>query len=162
MKYKSVRSSNVVAVAHDARSLTLGVIFKSGGTYHYHEVPRKHYLAMTSRTIGSVGRYFHDHVRGKYEYTLAGAEPVKKPESGLRRGDGCPRCGKKYEQIDGAMRCRGCGYAPEVDVMITPRGQAGTGQVLSNIKEDFGHSGMADGGALRDLFERALTGGGPR
>lgn len=158
MRYRSVRSSNLVAVGHDAATATLGVIFKSGATYHYAGVPRARYLALTSRTLRSVGRYFNDQVRGHYPATRVDPHPPPQKAHQIK-ADACPRCGGAWGSVGGSPRCRGCGYAPELEGAIMPRGQTGTGRVMTGITEDFNNQGDVAGGPLLDLFEKMLTGG---
>lgn len=65
---KPVKSSNIEAIGHDGASLI--VKFKSGGTYHYHDVPPEHHDAMLA--ADSPGGYFHAHVKGKFKHTKMG------------------------------------------------------------------------------------------
>ncbi len=110
MKYRSVRSSLVVAVGYDAAAGgTLGVIFRGGATYHYRQCPRGHYdnMLRASRLGESVGGYFHAHVRDKYEHARvdSAAAPVSAPAAMEWRSAGgvVPEVGKFYlVHTDGA------------------------------------------------------------
>jgi hypothetical protein len=74
MKYRSVNSSNVVSVGYDHAAEVLGVIFKSGATYHYRGVHRGVHDAIieeSKRVKGgvfgaSVGRLVSQHIVGKF------------------------------------------------------------------------------------------------
>lgn len=50
-----------------ASSSTLEVAFHGGGVYQYFDVPRHHYVALTSG-VGSVGQYLAHYVKGVYRY----------------------------------------------------------------------------------------------
>jgi hypothetical protein len=60
-----VQSSNIDAVDHDGKTLT--VRFKSGSTWRYDSVPEPVFRRMLS--ADSIGRYFAKHIRGSYEGT---------------------------------------------------------------------------------------------
>jgi len=62
----AVMSSNLRAVGYDSGSQTLEIEFRNGGAYAYYGVsPWVHAALMTA---SSHGKYFHSHIRGKYEY----------------------------------------------------------------------------------------------
>jgi hypothetical protein len=61
MKYVSVDSSTVDAVAYDEASSMLGVRFKSGGEYEYFGVPESVYRGILAAP--SAGKYFQTHVK---------------------------------------------------------------------------------------------------
>ncbi len=65
MNFVSVTSSNIAAVAHDGAS-TLHIRFNDGSVYRYTGVPAGVYQALLNPPGGSVGKYFHAHVRDKY------------------------------------------------------------------------------------------------
>lgn len=55
---KKVESSMVYAVAYDAGEKILEVVFRRGGIWKYHDVPKSEYLKMMkSDSIGSYVRY---------------------------------------------------------------------------------------------------------
>lgn len=69
---KRVISSNVSAVGYDEASKTLAVQFSSGGTYHYHDVPKDAHDAFLAAK--SLGGHFAQHLRTKFKCTpLVGA-----------------------------------------------------------------------------------------
>lgn len=59
-----VTSSNISAIGYEGSSLY--VWFKSGILYEYPGVPWDTYQALMANE--SVGRYFHQHIRNKFEY----------------------------------------------------------------------------------------------
>jgi hypothetical protein len=61
VKLEPVTSSNIAAVGYDHATRTLGVQFKSGGTYHYHDVSPEEHRALVS--ADSIGSHFHQHIR---------------------------------------------------------------------------------------------------
>lgn len=66
MKRTSVRSSNVASVGYDPDSATLEIEFNDGSVYQYFQVPECHFRGLTD--AGSVGKYFHRHIKGAYRY----------------------------------------------------------------------------------------------
>jgi hypothetical protein len=60
-------SSQVKGYGYDADSKTLAVEFKSGGVYHYHDVPAETYGAMTKAE--SVGRFIGASIKGAYQFS---------------------------------------------------------------------------------------------
>jgi hypothetical protein len=64
MNFMYVESSNLVAIGYDASTSTLGVEFKSGGTWHYYNVPE--YIWSNFQYAPSKGKYFHQNIRGQY------------------------------------------------------------------------------------------------
>ena len=61
---QSVESSNIANVMHDGTDLYL--LFNSGITYRYENVPEHLYLSLVSAS--SVGSFFHKYVKGQYRY----------------------------------------------------------------------------------------------
>lgn len=61
-----VESEAIREIDHDAKTQTLFVRFVDGDWYRYFAVPRALYDAF--RAAESHGRFFHDHVRDRYEY----------------------------------------------------------------------------------------------
>lgn len=72
MDFKSVKSSNVAAIAHDPETNTLHVRFKNGGTYAYQGVDAEKHAALMS--ADSVGSFLHAHIKGKHPHSKAGPE----------------------------------------------------------------------------------------
>lgn len=68
MNRSPVRSSNLASVGYDPGSNTLEVGFRDGGVYRYFGVPESKYRALMSVNAGggSVGSYFHAHIRDYY------------------------------------------------------------------------------------------------
>ena len=64
-KHKQVvESSNIAKVMHDGTDLYL--LFNSGVTYRYENVPEHLYHSLVSAS--SVGSFFHKYVKGQYRY----------------------------------------------------------------------------------------------
>ncbi len=64
---QKVDSSTIADVGYDATSKTLSVQFKSGGVYHYQDVPADvHQQLMSADSVGST---FAQKVKGTYEFT---------------------------------------------------------------------------------------------
>ena len=61
-----VVSTSIRSVGYDGDADVLEIEFQSGGVYRYLEVPRGVFEDMLR--ADSHGRYFHDHVRGEYDY----------------------------------------------------------------------------------------------
>lgn len=60
-------SSQVKSHGYDAATRTLAVEFKSGGTYHYHDVPSATYDAMLKAE--SVGKFIGSSLKGAHKVT---------------------------------------------------------------------------------------------
>ncbi|MFN0120480.1 MAG: KTSC domain-containing protein [Blastocatellia bacterium] len=69
MKLINVDSSMIHAVGYDARTRTMEVVFNSGRTYCYGEVPQKVYKGLLA--AGSKGRYMLDAVIDVFPYHQA-------------------------------------------------------------------------------------------
>lgn len=61
-----VASSNLASVGYDADDETLEIEFHSGGVYRYADVPQAVYQELLSAQ--SHGSYFHENIRGEYDY----------------------------------------------------------------------------------------------
>ncbi|MBK5219311.1 MAG: KTSC domain-containing protein [Thermoleophilia bacterium] len=61
-----VRSSNIASVGYDPDSAILEIEFNDGGVYQYSQVSERHFRGLM--TSGSVGGYFHRHIKGSYRY----------------------------------------------------------------------------------------------
>lgn len=59
-------SSQVKSHGYDAATKTLAVEFKSGGTYHYHDVPAKTYDEM--KAAKSVGKFIGASIKGVHKF----------------------------------------------------------------------------------------------
>lgn len=68
-------SSQVKAYGYDPATSTLAVEFKSGGVYHYHEVPAELFTEMQESK--SVGSFLHGKVKGGFKFTLIPQEEEK-------------------------------------------------------------------------------------
>jgi hypothetical protein len=66
MKLTSVESSMIHAVGYDAKTRTLEVVFNSGRTYCYEDVPRKVYKELMEAE--SKGSYMRDCIIDCYLY----------------------------------------------------------------------------------------------
>lgn len=62
-----VDSSNISSVGFDKDTGTLAVEFKSGGVYHYHNVPKTIYDEFLADK--SQGSHFHKNIKNQYKYT---------------------------------------------------------------------------------------------
>ncbi len=61
---QSVKSSNIASCGHCAKTNTMAVKFKSGGTYHYPDVDREVFDNLM--VAESVGKHYHAKIRGNY------------------------------------------------------------------------------------------------
>ena len=66
MKLRSVDSEMLVAAGYDQKSRILQVVFRTGDTYRYKNVPSDKYDELISAE--SIGQYMHKHIIGHYEY----------------------------------------------------------------------------------------------
>ena len=66
MTLTPVSSSNIAAVGYDKESQTLGIEFRSGGTYEYFDVPESVYESFIQSA--SLGKFFQTELRGRYRY----------------------------------------------------------------------------------------------
>ncbi len=67
MKREPVASSNLRSMGYDPELGILEIEFHSGGIYQYFNVPKTVYDALKSAS--SHGSYFHQHIKGRYQYT---------------------------------------------------------------------------------------------
>ena len=70
MKLRRVESQMLVAAGYDRKSRILQVIFRSGGTYRYKNVPSYRFDELMNAE--SIGKYMHEHILGRYEYERVG------------------------------------------------------------------------------------------
>ena len=66
MKLRPVDSEMLLAAGYDRRSRILQVIFRTGETYRYKQVPLLTYAGLMS--ADSKGKYMHRHIIGHYPY----------------------------------------------------------------------------------------------
>ena len=59
-------SSNIAEFTYDPDTETLTVVFQSGDSYDYFNVPPSTHRAFQS--AGSVGQFFHRHIRQRFPY----------------------------------------------------------------------------------------------
>jgi KTSC domain len=62
----TVESRTVATAGYDDRSSTMELEFVDGGVYRYFAVPRSVFDALLA--ADSIGRFFHDHIRGVYPF----------------------------------------------------------------------------------------------
>lgn len=60
-------SSQIAAVGHDPDTNTLAVQFRSGQTYHYHDVPEEKFHGL--QKAESAGKYLNAHIKGAHTFT---------------------------------------------------------------------------------------------
>lgn len=65
-----VVSTSIRSVGYDEGADALEIEFRSGGVYRYLDVPRNAFEDLLR--ADSHGRYFHEHVRGEYDYRRIG------------------------------------------------------------------------------------------
>lgn len=63
----SVSSSRIEAVGYDERLKLLHIQFVNGSLYEYYNVPKNIYVGLI--TASSAGEYFHEYVRGVYQFS---------------------------------------------------------------------------------------------
>ena len=66
MELTTVESSMIHAVGYDPETCTLEVVFTSGKTYCYEDVPPEEYEGLMA--AGSKGRYMRDSIIDMYSY----------------------------------------------------------------------------------------------
>jgi hypothetical protein len=59
-------------IGYDAMNLTLMIRFKTGDIYEYYKVDERTYEDLMKAT--SIGKYFTQNIRGKYEFKKIGNE----------------------------------------------------------------------------------------
>ena len=60
-----VKSENIHAVGYDPEEKTLRILFKTGYTYDYLNVPKAVFSALL--VSSSKGQFFHKHIKPKYK-----------------------------------------------------------------------------------------------
>ncbi len=66
MELRPRESEMLVAAGYDQKSRILQVVFRTGGTYRYKDVPSDKYTELIS--ADSIGKYMHKHIIGHYDY----------------------------------------------------------------------------------------------
>jgi hypothetical protein len=66
MKLKPVDSEMLTFVGYDAQARILKVVFNTGGTYQYKEVPASEYEKLMSAE--SIGQYMHRYIIDHYDH----------------------------------------------------------------------------------------------
>ena len=66
MKFKPVESSMILGVRYDETTHNLEVIFRTGETYRYKNVPPFEYEGLLSAK--SQGQYMHKRILGRFDY----------------------------------------------------------------------------------------------
>ena len=64
--WKSVKSSNVEAVAHDPIENALHVRYRNGGVYRYDGIDADKHAALMG--ADSIGSFLHNHIKGKHSH----------------------------------------------------------------------------------------------
>lgn len=70
---QTVNSSMISEIGYNPETLELEVVFKSGRTYVYYDVPAQIFANIQNivKSNDSVGRYFHSNILYKYTYEEA-------------------------------------------------------------------------------------------
>lgn len=76
--FKPVKSSNIAATAYDPATKELQVEFKDGSIYSYTGVTPD--IATGLASVESPGRFLHQQVKGKFDFTKVKAKPKDDPE----------------------------------------------------------------------------------
>lgn len=71
------QSSNIAAHGYDRDGQTLEIEFKSGSSYQYKGVTPDLYVKM--QEAPSLGKFFQEHVRGKFETEKVGVDDEQAP-----------------------------------------------------------------------------------
>ena len=66
MRLRPVESEMLLRAGYDPKARVLQVVFRTGGTYRYKNVPSDRYRELMSAE--SIGQYMHKHIIGRYEY----------------------------------------------------------------------------------------------
>lgn len=70
MQLIPVSSSDIRAIGYDNNTATLFVVFHSGGTYQYFDVPE--YVHVAFMNAGSKGQFLHQNIKYQYRYQRVG------------------------------------------------------------------------------------------
>jgi hypothetical protein len=66
VKLRPVDSEMLLFAGYDDKVRILEVVYRTGGTYRYINVPSHEYEELLSAE--SIGQYMHEHIIGHYEY----------------------------------------------------------------------------------------------
>ena len=66
MRLRRVESDMLLLAGYDRKSRILQVVFRTGGTYRYKNVPSDKYDELMNAE--SIGQYMHKNIIGRYEY----------------------------------------------------------------------------------------------
>ena len=66
MRLRPLDSEMLIAAGYDPESRILQVVYRTGGTYRYKNVPSYRYDELMSAE--SIGQYMHKHIIGHYDY----------------------------------------------------------------------------------------------
>lgn len=64
MQRTPVKSSTIAEIGYETSSATLEILFLSGGTYQYFDVPESQYSSFLG--ADSKGKYFHANIRDAF------------------------------------------------------------------------------------------------
>ena len=67
MNMHPVTSSQLHSIGYDPETKTLAIKFKTGGVYHYADVPESEHKAMMAAP--SHGKHFYANIKGKFKFT---------------------------------------------------------------------------------------------
>lgn len=67
MEMHAVTSSNIAQIGYDSSTGTVRVVFNDGSVYEYYNVEK--HVFDDFLTASSVGKYLHQHLKGKYQYS---------------------------------------------------------------------------------------------
>lgn len=65
MKREPVDSKMAKSIGYDKAARILEIEFNSGEIWQYLDVPAAKHFGLL--TVGSIGKYFQEHIKGKYE-----------------------------------------------------------------------------------------------
>lgn len=77
MQLVTVESSMIHAIGYDEEKRLLEIVFNSGRTYQYEDVPPEVYQGLLNAE--SKGRYFLGHIRDRYSYRRVGRRQRQPP-----------------------------------------------------------------------------------
>jgi hypothetical protein len=67
MERIALRSRDLAIAGYDRASSTLEITFRSGGVYHYRDVPEEVFRALLAAP--SQGRFFHEQILDRYPHS---------------------------------------------------------------------------------------------
>jgi hypothetical protein len=66
MLRQSVSSNNIAEIGYDEARRILEILFRTGSTYQYFDVPPQEYRGLMSAS--SYGQYLNANIKGRYRY----------------------------------------------------------------------------------------------